>query len=33
MRIMDSIKMDRSVWRRWSFVAGVMRREMTALVV
>lgn len=33
MRIVDSIKVDRSVWRRWSFVAGVMRREMIVLVV
>jgi len=31
MRIADIIKTDRSVWRRWSFVAGVMRREMIAI--
>gem|GEM_PF-3612774 len=31
MRIVDIIKTDQSVWRRWSFVVGVMRREMIAL--
>jgi hypothetical protein len=32
MRIMDIIKTDRSLWRRWSFVAGVMRREKLSLL-
>lgn len=33
MRITDIIKTDRSIWRRWSFVVGVMRREKIALLV
>ncbi len=32
MRIVDIIKRDRAVWRRWSFVTGVMRQEMIAFV-
>jgi len=32
MRIVDIVGTAQSAWRRWSFVAGVMRREMIALV-
>jgi len=31
MRIVDIIKRDQSVWRRWLFVVSTMRREMITL--